>query len=250
MLRKLVAVSIIALICASLVSAYTGVSGSSNATNNSSPVPVTNAGIDTDTNANITSSELVLNDSSVDNSSFPFSDQNTSSNVIHDGNAVAENHTNVTSEAAVEAEGAGNRSSGKNNTGNKTDMETVPGAMPDLVVTSIEAVEPLFAGELNLVKARIKNAGRDAGSFWVSLHVNGTETPVDTERIPSLAFDTETVVTFGWVPDEAGDYILNVTVDANNEITESNETNNHEEKCVHVHPAPSWHYEHNITVEN
>ena len=56
-------VSIIVLICASLVSAYTGVSG--NATNNSSPVPVTDA----DTNTNIDTnnmSEAVLNDSSVD----------------------------------------------------------------------------------------------------------------------------------------------------------------------------------------
>ena len=43
---------------------------------------------------------------------------------------------------------------------------------------------------------------------------------------------------------------MNVTVDANNEITEKNETNNCEEECVHVHPAPSWHYEQNITVEN
>ena len=67
MLRKLAAVSIFALICVSLVLAYTGVSGSSNATNNSSPVPVTNA--DTDTNIDTNNmSELVLNDSSVDNS--------------------------------------------------------------------------------------------------------------------------------------------------------------------------------------
>ncbi|MCW7069622.1 MAG: DUF2341 domain-containing protein, partial [Methanophagales archaeon] len=495
------AVSIIVLICASLVSAYTGgsvnvsVNVSGNATNNSSPVPVTNADTDTDTNTDTNNmSEPVLNDSSVDNNSpFSFSDQNTSSNtssnVIHGGNAVAENYTNVTSEAAAEAESEGNRSSGQTNTDNKTDTdtetdtETVLGAMPDLVVTAIEtpgslcpnssneikvtvanigeqdittptpfyvslkanetvidsrsinvtlpaagepvtinfswtppntgsgsytltavadsentlsesnetnnwytisvtinetinkesrpdliiediqtpdkvysnvsntitatienignantsvfkvafslndtdtalclktvnalpvattttlsfdwtpvhagnytinviadpenetielndsnniktinitvfgvsqtdlkvvkfetaATEPFFAGELNLIKARIKNVGRDAGSFEVSLHVNETETPVDTERIPSLAFNTETVVTFGWVPESEGDYRLNITVDANNELIEENETNNHEEINVHVRPAPSWHYEQNITVEN
>ena len=123
MLRKPAAVSIFALIFVSLILAYTGVSGSGNATNNSSPVPVTNAGI-ADTNTNIMSSELVLNDSSVDNSSFP--DQNTSSNVIHNGDAVAENYTNVTSEGAVEAEGAGNHSSGQNNTGNNCLLYTSP----------------------------------------------------------------------------------------------------------------------------
>jgi len=461
------AVSIIVLICASLVSAYTGgsvnvsVNVSGNATNNSSPVPVTNADTDTDTNIDTNNmSELVLNDSSVDNNSpFSFSDQNTSSNtssnVIHEDNAVAENYTNVTSEAAAEAESEGNRSSGQTNTDNKTDTdtetdtETVLGAMPDLVVTTIETPGSLCPNSSNEIKVTVANIGEQdittPTPFYVSLKANETvidnrsinvtlpaagepvtinfswtppntgsgsytltavadsentlsesnetnnwytisvtinetinkesrpdliikdiqtpdkvysnasntitatienignantsafkvafslndtdtalclktvnalpvattttlsfdwtpvhagnytinviadipgdqggevrvtwtahgndtpgasapvteyslwrridepETPVDTERIPSLAFNTETVVTFGWVPESEGDYRLNITVDANNELIEENETNNHKEINVHVRPAPSWHYEQNITVEN
>jgi subtilase family serine protease len=118
----------------------------------------------------------------------------------------------------------------------------------DLKVVEVETAETFFAGELNPVKAQIKNEGAVARNFSVSFNVNGCTG--DTRTIPSLGFNMDALVTFGWVPESEGDYRLNITVDPGNAVAETNETNNHEEKEVHVNPTPSWQYEKNITVEN
>ena len=255
------AVSIIVLICASLVSAYTGgsVNVSGNATNNSSPVPVTNADTDTDTNIDTNNmSELVLNDSSVDNNSpFSFSDQNTSSNtssnVIHGGNAVAENHTNVTSEAAAEAESEGNRSSGQTNTGNKTDTdtetdtETVLGAMPDLVVTTIDTInetinkesrpdliikdiqtpDKVYSNASNTITATIENIGNaNTSVFKVAFSLNDTDTALCLKTVNALPVATTTTLSFDWTPVHAGNYTISVIADPENETIELNDSNN------------------------
>ena len=259
------AVSIIVLIFASLVSAYTGgsvnvsvsVSVSGNATNNSSPVPVTNA--DTDTNIDTNNmSELVLNDSSVDNNSpFSFSDQNTSSNtssnVIHEDNAVAENYTNVTSEAAAEAESEGNRSSGQTNTDNKTDTdtetdtETVLGAMPDLVVTTIDTInetinkesrpdliikdiqtpDKVYSNASNTITATIENIGNaNTSAFKVAFSLNDTDTALCLKTVNALPVATTTTLSFDWTPVHAGNYTINVIADPENETIELNDNNN------------------------
>ncbi|MCU4139804.1 MAG: putative conserved protein MJ1470 [Methanophagales archaeon] len=136
-----------------------------------------------------------------------------------------------------------NETSNKTMSSNVTDLSTTE----DLEVVKFEVTKP-FVNELSLVRAWIKNNGASVvRNLSVSFNVNGH---TEDSKLISLEPDTVALVTFCWVPDKAGDYTLNVTVDANNEITESNETNNCKEECVHVHSALSWHYEQNITVEN
>jgi len=136
-----------------------------------------------------------------------------------------------------------------NETNNNRTINVTVSEIPDsdLLVTEIET-ETIFAGELNPVKARIRNIGRDAGCFNVTLDVDGS--PVDTKEISSLRFNTVAVVVFGWVPSEEGSHTMNITVDPENSVYEDDETNNRISRKVDVNPEPSWRYEMNITIEN
>lgn len=133
------------------------------------------------------------------------------------------------------------------NNNRTTDITVIEIPDSDLRVMEIET-ETIFASELNPIKARIRNIGRDAGGFNITLDVDGSL--VDEKEISSLRFNTTAVAVFGWVPSEEGSHTINITVDPENAVNESNETNNRITKEVNVNPEPSWRYEMNITIEN
>jgi uncharacterized beta-barrel protein YwiB (DUF1934 family) len=101
-------------------------------------------------------------------------------------------------------------------------------ALPDLAVTSItpNCGGYLFANESNEISAVIENVGdTEAGAFNVTLALDGYSEQV---TVPSLAAGNST--TFSMIDPTirtAGTAVtITVTADADNEITESNETNN------------------------
>ncbi|RKY70604.1 MAG: hypothetical protein DRQ24_08970, partial [Candidatus Latescibacterota bacterium] len=107
----------------------------------------------------------------------------------------------------------------------------------ELVITEVKTTDTICAGELNPVRVLVRNLGKDTGEFDVTLYADGT--PVGTKRVPSLAFNTVTVVGFGWIPGNAGDYALNAT---------ESKTNDWLDADVSVAPAPVWNHTANITI--
>ena len=92
---------------------------------------------------------------------------------------------------------------------------------PDLVVSGIE-VHVLN----NSVNATIENIGIApiTEQFNVSFSVN--ETTIGTKTIPRLDAGNNTTVAFEWLLPQAGEYKLCINADADDEIRESNESNN------------------------
>ncbi len=99
--------------------------------------------------------------------------------------------------------------------------------LPDLIVTQIlppQDQEWLIANSNNTITAEIKNDGTAITSeFDVSLTANGYL--IDIITVTSITGDTKSV-TFNWVPEIDANYLLVVEADSNNNINESNETNN------------------------
>jgi len=95
----------------------------------------------------------------------------------------------------------------------------------DLTVTAIGTPARFRAEVVNPVSAVVENVGSEnATSFNVSLKVN--DTVVDTTTVASLEAGENISVDFTWTPPQEGNYTLNVTADANDEVEESDETNN------------------------
>ena len=96
---------------------------------------------------------------------------------------------------------------------------------PDLTTTDITTPARLRAEVINPVKATVENIGSvDAGSFDVKLKAN--DVLVDTATITALGAGNNTTVELLWTPDTTGNATLIVTADANDVVTESDETNN------------------------
>ena len=78
----------------------------------------------------------------------------------------------------------------------------------------------------NTLTATIENSGNtDSSAFDVALLVDGTV--VDTHSVTSLASGSSTTVDFQWTPDGTKDkYTLTISVDPENAVNESDETNN------------------------
>jgi len=80
------------------------------------------------------------------------------------------------------------------------------------------------AGTTYQITATVTNLGTvDAGAFAVKLYDNNTQ--LGKINITSLSAGTSTQVTFNWTP-ITGTHNLAIKADANNQITEYNETNN------------------------
>ncbi len=122
----------------------------------------------------------------------------------------------------------------ESNEGNNV-MTTVVTAIPvpqtDLIVTEV-CDGDLFVNEDNVVFAVIKNNGADASGFSVSLGVGGTEK--DKVFVPKLFFRDSQLVTLNWTPTSIGTPQLDVTVDCDGQIVESNEANNVTSQSVNV----------------
>jgi hypothetical protein len=95
----------------------------------------------------------------------------------------------------------------------------------DLTPTDITPPPNILVDIPNAIDATINNTDtEDALAFNVTLAVNGTI--VDTQNVSDLGADGSTTVSFTWIPAVAGDYLLTITVDQEDVINESDETNN------------------------
>ncbi|MGP8323299.1 MAG: CARDB domain-containing protein, partial [Methanosarcinaceae archaeon] len=108
------------------------------------------------------------------------------------------------------------------------------GVLPDLAVTQITPPQGwLIANNNNTITAEIRNDGTAITSgFNVSLTVNGTL--IDVKTVASMVTGATKYVSFNWVPDNDGSYLLVVEADPCDRIDESNETNNHFSMTVDI----------------
>ena len=108
------------------------------------------------------------------------------------------------------------------------------GILPDLTVTQVfSPQEWLIANSSNTIIAAIKNDGTAiTDEFNVSLTANGVL--IDVITVTSMATGATESVSFNWVPDIDGNYLLVVEADSDNKIEESNETNNNFSMTVDV----------------
>ena len=96
---------------------------------------------------------------------------------------------------------------------------------PDLITTGIITPVRLRADVINPVTATVENIGSaESESFDVTLDVDGVL--VDTVTVTSLAAGEDTTVEFLWIPYETGIKTLTVTADANDDVKESDKSNN------------------------
>jgi len=110
------------------------------------------------------------------------------------------------------------------NNNTKTKSVTASEIPPtDLVVSEVFNGN-LINGTANEVFAAVKNEGAYASGFNVSLEADGVE--VDKAFVPMLHFRESQLVTFRWTPTSEGSVQLNVTVDSDGQIAESDESNN------------------------
>ena len=102
--------------------------------------------------------------------------------------------------------------------------ETLPSGQPDLIVTNI-TFPILYNDTLNTINAEIANIGlEDVASFNVTFYVDGDFS--DVQEVPSLASGFSTDVSFTWDTESVGSYLLEVTVDSEDMISEIDEENN------------------------
>ncbi|MBN1761546.1 MAG: DUF3344 domain-containing protein [Methanomicrobia archaeon] len=108
----------------------------------------------------------------------------------------------------------------------------IPLPLPDLIVSDILA-PPAFVDVSTNVSVVIKNIGNAAaGRFNVSVDINGSS--VDKRALAGLAAGDTTTLTFAWTPSQIGNYEFSGDTDCDNDVTESNETNNGLSKLVTV----------------
>ncbi|UYZ40618.1 MAG: PQQ-binding-like beta-propeller repeat protein [Candidatus Methanospirare jalkutatii] len=103
-------------------------------------------------------------------------------------------------------------------------LECPPCKKPDLTITELTTPE-IYANIDNTINATVSNIGEgDADAFNVSLLADGSV--VDTVSVAGLKANESVNLSFTWTPTHAGEYELCVIADSNDEIEESDETNN------------------------
>ena len=111
-------------------------------------------------------------------------------------------------------------------------------SIPDLIVWGI-AKTPGDVSEENILGVRVKNIGTaNAGSFDVSLSIDGTQVLLET--VISLAAGETTELEYTWTPAGAGEYALSATVDTNNDVEEFDETNNDYARTSVIISSTDW----------
>ena len=107
----------------------------------------------------------------------------------------------------------------------ENELECLSCTKSDLIIARIALKTPGYVNELNVLGVMVKNIGStDAGSFDVALSVDGTAMPEQT--VSSLAAGNRTELEFAWTPTNTGGHALSATADVNNDVEESDETNN------------------------
>lgn len=98
------------------------------------------------------------------------------------------------------------------------------GSSSDLIVSGL-TLPVICAGKDNVIKANIKNTGKDsASSFQAALYAD--DEIVSTASVSSLASDKNKTIEFNWKPASDGQKALKVYVDYANKIKETSEVNN------------------------
>ena len=116
---------------------------------------------------------------------------------------------------------------------------TVEEPEPDLTSSKITLKTPGYVGEENILGVTVENIGAEnAGSFNVTLEVDGTQ--LGEQNIPSLDAWMSIELEFAWTPIHAGEYVLTATADSNDDIEESNETNNNLTKTLVIVIMNDW----------
>jgi nitrous oxidase accessory protein NosD len=110
-------------------------------------------------------------------------------------------------------------------------VTVIPIPQTDFVVSMVHN-GTAFINEPNVIFALIKNNGADAHRFNVSLEVDGALK--DKVFVPMLHLRETQLVPFNWTPTILEDKTVYVRVDCNNDVTESNETNNVMSQLVDV----------------
>lgn len=111
------------------------------------------------------------------------------------------------------------------------------GGKPDLTVTNI-TVTPEYANITCTVNATIANVDSTNKScaFTVELLVNGSVN--GTKTVPMLNPNTNTTLSFEWIPDSTKVYNITVVADSGGCINETNESNNTMTKNVMITDSP------------
>lgn len=103
--------------------------------------------------------------------------------------------------------------------------------LPDLTLSNLEIPLTLYVNDTYQVKITVNNIGNaPASNFKVKLWDNNQL--IDTKTVASLNYGANIVLTFNWSPTTTGEHHLKVEVDADGEITESSEENNHINRIV------------------
>jgi hypothetical protein len=108
-------------------------------------------------------------------------------------------------------------------------MVNVSGSPPpqpiDLTPTALDIPDPIYVDCDHPLAATISNLGSgDAQAFDVTLKVDGVV--VDEERVDGLSGNSDTTVGFSWRPDTTGSCTLLVEADSDDEVSETDESNN------------------------
>ena len=109
----------------------------------------------------------------------------------------------------------------------------------DLTPTTLDIPDPIYVDCDHPLDATISNLGSgDASSFNVTLKVDGVV--VDEERVDGLSGNSDTTVGFSWRPDTTGSCTLLVEADSDDEVSETDESNNTLSATVDVleNPVP------------
>ena len=116
---------------------------------------------------------------------------------------------------------------------------TVEEPEPDLTISKIILKTPGYVGEENILGVTVDNIGaKNAGLFNLTLEVNGTQ--LGEATVPSLDAWMSIELEFAWTPTDIGWHELTATADSNNEIEESDETNNNLTRTSVIIKRTDW----------
>ncbi|RZN39007.1 MAG: hypothetical protein EFT35_04115 [Methanophagales archaeon ANME-1-THS] len=109
-----------------------------------------------------------------------------------------------------------------------SDKNDLPLMLPDITpenitITSFGGIA--YTNVTNEIEVRIRNKGLVNASNFTALFTVNNET-VDEIKIESLNRMENKSISFNWIPNTTGNYSLTVELDPENNISESNETNN------------------------
>ena len=121
-----------------------------------------------------------------------------------------------------------------------SDAYNLPRMRPDLTPENIRITSfhgKVYANVTNEIQVKILNDGNlNASNFSVVLKAN--DVFIDNETIEHINRTDATNISFGWIPNQTGNYTLSVEIDPEDKIAELNEINNNITKNVTAELLP------------